>query len=56
MSNHFALMYRIAVGEHLPTIPSHISEHGRDFISKCLNRNASDRPSIHELAKHPFIN
>ena len=54
-SNHYALMYRIATGDNVPTIPSHLSPEAQDFISQCLQRNPAARPSIQELARHPFL-
>lgn len=38
-----------------PEIPKELSEHAKDFILQCFNRNPSSRPNVCKLLKHPFI-
>lgn len=33
----------------------HVSEHCKDFIKKCLNKDPTRRPNVEELLEHPFM-
>jgi len=48
-------MFKIGNSKELPTIPDHLSNEGKDFVRKCLQRNPYDRPSASELLDHPFV-
>lgn len=48
-------MFKIGNSKELPTIPEHLSNEGKDFVRKCLQRNPRDRPSASELLDHPFV-
>jgi serine/threonine protein kinase len=48
-------MFKIGNSKELPTIPDHLSDAGKDFVRKCLQRNPRDRPSASELLEHPFV-
>ncbi|XP_047168788.1 mitogen-activated protein kinase kinase kinase YODA-like [Vigna umbellata] len=50
-----AAMFKIGNSKELPTIPDHLSNEGKDFVRKCLQRNPYDRPSASELLDHPFV-
>ncbi|XP_027368042.1 mitogen-activated protein kinase kinase kinase YODA-like [Abrus precatorius] len=50
-----AAMFKIGNSKELPTIPDHLSNEGKDFVRKCLQRNPHDRPSASELLDHPFV-
>ncbi|KAJ1272266.1 hypothetical protein BS78_06G189100 [Paspalum vaginatum] len=50
-----AAVFKIGNSKELPPIPDHLSEHCKDFIRKCLQRNPSQRPTSVELLQHPFI-
>uniref|UniRef100_A0A0D9W845 mitogen-activated protein kinase kinase kinase n=1 Tax=Leersia perrieri TaxID=77586 RepID=A0A0D9W845_9ORYZ len=50
-----AAMFKIGNSKELPPIPDHLSEQGKDFIRKCLQRDPSQRPTAMELLQHPFI-
>ncbi|KAK2404568.1 mitogen-activated protein kinase kinase kinase YODA [Trifolium repens] len=50
-----AAMFKIGNSKELPTIPDHLSDAGKDFVRKCLQRNPRDRPSASELLEHPFV-
>ncbi|XP_050372808.1 mitogen-activated protein kinase kinase kinase 17-like [Argentina anserina] len=38
-----------------PIIPSHLSDDAKDFLAKCLDIDASKRPTAEELLTHPFL-
>jgi len=48
-------LFQIASTDDLPTFPPKISPECTSFISRCLTRHADDRPTVHDLLKHPFI-
>lgn len=48
-------MFKIGNSKELPAIPDHLSNEGKDFVRKCLQRNPRDRPSAIELLDHPFV-
>lgn len=50
-----AAVFKIGNSKELPPIPDHLSEHCKDFIMKCLQRDPSHRPTSVELLQHPFI-
>lgn len=49
-------IYRLAFDPEFDVpIPSHITGDARDFIERCLRREASERGSAEELLLHPFL-
>ncbi|KAJ1384997.1 Protein kinase domain [Sesbania bispinosa] len=50
-----AAMFKIGNSKELPAIPDHLSNEGKDFVRKCLQRNPRDRPSASDLLDHPFV-
>ncbi|KAK9066717.1 hypothetical protein SSX86_014040 [Deinandra increscens subsp. villosa] len=38
-----------------PDIPETLSSEGKDFLSRCLQRNPENRPSAALLLEHPFV-
>ncbi|RAL51424.1 unnamed protein product [Cuscuta campestris] len=50
-----AAMFKIGNSKELPTLPEHISDEGKDFIMKCLQREPLNRPTAAQLLDHPFV-
>ncbi|XP_010255322.1 PREDICTED: mitogen-activated protein kinase kinase kinase YODA-like [Nelumbo nucifera] len=50
-----AAMFKIGNSKELPAIPEHLSEEGKDFVRKCLQRNPLLRPTAAQLLEHPFV-
>ncbi|CAE5962275.1 unnamed protein product [Arabidopsis arenosa] len=48
-------MFKIGNSKELPDIPDHLSEEGKDFVRKCLQRNPSNRPTAAQLLDHAFV-
>ncbi|GAU31712.1 hypothetical protein TSUD_215130 [Trifolium subterraneum] len=46
---------RIGFSDELPEFPSGLSELGRDFLEKCLQRDRSRRWRCDQLLQHPFL-
>ncbi|OIW04376.1 hypothetical protein TanjilG_32568 [Lupinus angustifolius] len=46
---------RIGFSSALPEFPNALSELGRDFLEKCLRREAKERWSCNQLLQHPFL-
>jgi serine/threonine protein kinase len=38
-----------------PHLPSHLSDQAKDFVSQCLRKEASQRPSVMQLLRHPWV-
>lgn len=50
-----SVLYRIGYSGESPEIPSFLSEKGKDFLRKCLRREATERWSASQLLEHPFL-
>ncbi|KAF8052734.1 hypothetical protein N665_1514s0006 [Sinapis alba] len=50
-----AAMYKIGFSGESPEIPECISEKGKDFLMKCLEKDPKQRWKVEELLKHPFL-
>ncbi|XP_024043817.1 mitogen-activated protein kinase kinase kinase YODA isoform X2 [Citrus clementina] len=48
-------MFKIGNSKELPAIPDHLSDEGKDFVRKCLQRNPLHRPTAAQLLEHPFV-
>jgi len=55
IENAIAMMYRIAKSSELPPIPDWVSDQGKHFISRCLERDPDLRGDTEELLGHPFV-
>lgn len=38
-----------------PSLPSHLSPAGKDFLCQCLRKEPGERPTVAQLLKHPWI-
>ncbi|PHT78418.1 Mitogen-activated protein kinase kinase kinase YODA [Capsicum annuum] len=50
-----AAMFKIGNSKELPAIPEQLSDEGKDFVRKCLQREPRNRPTAAELLEHPFV-
>ncbi|KAG9149227.1 hypothetical protein Leryth_003218, partial [Lithospermum erythrorhizon] len=50
-----AALFKISNSNELPPIPDSLSEEGKDFIRKCLQRDPLQRPTAAQLLEHPFV-
>ncbi|KAK9155660.1 hypothetical protein Sjap_003140 [Stephania japonica] len=48
-------VYKIGFTDETPKIPSSTSEELKDFLGKCLRRDAKERLTVDQLLKHPFL-
>ncbi|KAJ7967720.1 mitogen-activated protein kinase kinase kinase 2-like [Quillaja saponaria] len=55
VSDPVSALYWIGLSGEVPEIPSFMSKQGRDFLSKCLERDPKERWSVGELLKHGFV-
>ncbi|KAI3526264.1 hypothetical protein L1887_05510 [Cichorium endivia] len=46
---------QIGYSDEIPNLPGHFSDELRDFLSKCLRREPSERWSCDQLLRHPFL-
>ncbi|TVU47394.1 hypothetical protein EJB05_06994, partial [Eragrostis curvula] len=49
------LLFLIGFGGKRPALPSCLSDACRDFLDKCLRRDAGQRWSCDQLLRHPFL-
>ncbi|CAO3692575.1 unnamed protein product [Umbelopsis ramanniana] len=52
--NMFAQLKAI-IDEEPPKLPAHFSEEAHSFMSDCLRKDATQRPTYSQLLQHPFI-
>ncbi|KAL1562959.1 mitogen-activated protein kinase kinase kinase 18-like [Salvia divinorum] len=55
MKDPAAALYRIAFSDDVPELPGWFSGEARDFVGKCLVRDARRRWTAAELLQHPFL-
>jgi len=55
VSNHLALIFRIACAHTPPTVPDTLSPALRDLALRCLELDPAMRPSARELLLHPVF-
>ncbi|KAI3804753.1 hypothetical protein L1987_26546 [Smallanthus sonchifolius] len=48
-------LYRIGYSGDVPSFPQSLPEDGKDFLDKCLKKDAKERWTIEELLQHPFV-
>ncbi|KAM0898140.1 hypothetical protein ACQ4PT_022103 [Festuca glaucescens] len=49
------LLLRVGYGVGRPELPARMSDPCRDFLDRCLRRDASERWSCEQLLRHPFL-
>uniref|UniRef100_A0A2C9K5L3 Mitogen-activated protein kinase kinase kinase 1 n=1 Tax=Biomphalaria glabrata TaxID=6526 RepID=A0A2C9K5L3_BIOGL len=55
ISNHLALIFKIASSVDSPPIPENLPPPIRDLMLRCLEQNSEDRPSAKDLLVHPLF-
>ncbi|KAJ3692335.1 hypothetical protein LUZ60_012685 [Juncus effusus] len=50
-----SVLHHIGSSSEAPLFPDWISQQGKDFLSKCLNRDPRERWSAEKLLNHPFV-
>ncbi|OMO83493.1 hypothetical protein CCACVL1_11373 [Corchorus capsularis] len=55
LNDPVSALYKIGFSGDVPEIPGNLSEEGKDFLGKCLKRDAKERWTAKELLKHPFL-
>ena len=53
-TSQVSALFHIASSKAPPPLPDCLSPEGRDFLRKCMNRDARARPTAAELLEHPF--
>ncbi|KAJ6733128.1 CCR4-NOT TRANSCRIPTIONAL COMPLEX SUBUNIT CAF120-RELATED [Salix koriyanagi] len=54
-TNMLVLLIRIGEGDELPVMPEELSPEGKDFLSKCLVKDPTQRWTAEMLLEHPFV-
>ncbi|KAF2303705.1 hypothetical protein GH714_021367 [Hevea brasiliensis] len=55
ISDPISALYQIGFSGDVPEIPGFMSKQAKDFLSKCLKRDPTERWSTSELLEHDFI-
>ncbi|KAK3781023.1 hypothetical protein RRG08_046327 [Elysia crispata] len=55
ISNHLALIFKIASSVDSPPIPENLPPPVRDLMLRCLEQKSEDRPSAQDLLLHPLF-
>ncbi|XP_055823759.1 mitogen-activated protein kinase kinase kinase 18-like [Solanum dulcamara] len=55
VTNAASFLYRIAFSGESPEIPKFLSLQAKDFLNKCLRRDAKERWTAKQLLQHPFL-
>ncbi|XP_022716868.1 mitogen-activated protein kinase kinase kinase 18-like [Durio zibethinus] len=55
LNDPVSALYKIGFSGEVPEIPKCLSEKGKDFLGKCLRRDAKERWTAKELLQHPFL-
>ncbi|KAK1650947.1 hypothetical protein QYE76_068752 [Lolium multiflorum] len=49
------LLLRVGFGGQRPELPADLSDSCRDFVDRCLRRDAGERWTCEQLLRHPFL-
>ncbi|XP_006662155.2 mitogen-activated protein kinase kinase kinase 18-like [Oryza brachyantha] len=55
MDNVLAALRKIGYTDAVPEVPQWLSPVAKDFLHRCLQRRAGDRPTAAQLLQHPFV-
>uniref|UniRef100_A0A0E0EVI5 Protein kinase domain-containing protein n=1 Tax=Oryza meridionalis TaxID=40149 RepID=A0A0E0EVI5_9ORYZ len=55
MDNVLAALQKIGYTDAVPDLPPWLSPEAKDFLRRCLQRRAGDRPTAAQLLQHPFV-
>jgi len=55
LTNTFQIMYHISQTNEVPAIDDRLSYEGRDFVSRCFNRDPKKRPSARDLLTDQWV-
>lgn len=50
-----SVLYRVGYSGETPELPSLLTEEAKDFLEKCLKREAKERWTATQLLNHPFL-
>ncbi|CAA7049537.1 unnamed protein product [Microthlaspi erraticum] len=50
-----SVLYRVGYSGETPELPSLLTEEAKDFLEKCLKREAEERWTATQLLNHPFL-
>ncbi|CAH8306015.1 unnamed protein product [Eruca vesicaria subsp. sativa] len=50
-----SVLYRVGYMGESPEVPSSLTEQAKDFLGKCLRRDAKERWTATQLLNHPFL-
>ncbi|KAF0905712.1 hypothetical protein E2562_008790 [Oryza meyeriana var. granulata] len=53
--NVLAALHKIGYTDAVPEVPPWLSPEAKDFLHRCLQRRAGDRPTAARLLQHPFV-
>ncbi|CAH1795279.1 unnamed protein product [Owenia fusiformis] len=55
LSNHLALIFKIASSTSFPPVPENISPPVKDVLLRCLEQKRDERPQAKDLLQHPLF-
>ena len=55
LTEPMALLFHIGLGQSTPSVPTHLSAAGQDFVSQCLTVDFRQRVSCEALLRHAFV-
>ncbi|KAK9048615.1 hypothetical protein SSX86_032420 [Deinandra increscens subsp. villosa] len=55
LTDPVSALYKIGYSGEVPELPECLSENGKDFLGKCLEKDGEKRWTVKELLQHPFV-